>query len=65
MRRFIPTVFGIRDILVPIRIRGSVPLTNGSGSDSSDLKDEKKNSYIFLITYPKAHYFSLKNLIFC
>jgi hypothetical protein len=27
-------VFGIRDIMVLIRIRGSVPLTNGSGSNS-------------------------------
>jgi hypothetical protein len=28
------TVLGIRDILVRIMIRGSVPLTNGSGSGS-------------------------------
>jgi hypothetical protein len=27
-------VLGIRDILVGIRIPGSLPLTNGSGSDS-------------------------------
>ncbi len=28
------SVFGICDILVRVRIRGSVPLTNGSGSES-------------------------------
>jgi hypothetical protein len=28
------SVLGIRDLLVRIRIRGSVPLTNGSGSSS-------------------------------
>jgi hypothetical protein len=27
------SVLGIRDILVQIRIRGSIPLTYGSGSD--------------------------------
>ncbi len=27
----LPPMLGIRDILVRIRIRGSVPLTNGSG----------------------------------
>jgi hypothetical protein len=31
----VKTVLRIRDILVRIWIRGSVPLTNGSGSDSS------------------------------
>jgi hypothetical protein len=28
------TELGIRDIFVQIRIRGSIPLTNGSGSNS-------------------------------
>ncbi len=31
---FLLAVLGIRDILMRIRIRGSVPLPNGSGSDS-------------------------------
>ncbi len=31
--QYLFSVLGIRDILVRIRIRGSVPLTNGSGSD--------------------------------
>ncbi len=58
---------GIRDILLRIRIPGSVPLTNGSGSGSnsgsdsliSDFKDAKRLFffiYFFLITYPQAHY---------
>jgi hypothetical protein len=43
---------GIRDILVRIRIPGSVPLTYGSGF-FGEFKDAKKNifSYFFLITY--------------
>jgi hypothetical protein len=40
------SLLGIRDILVRIRIRGSVPLANGSGADSrsdfNDIKDAKK-----------------------
>jgi hypothetical protein len=44
-------VFQIRDILVRIRILGSVPLTNGSGCGSvptsSAFKDTKKNFLIF------------------
>jgi hypothetical protein len=64
--RNLKTVMGIRGILVRVRIRGSVPLTNGSGyssrSDSffNDFKDAKKNYFFhiffLLITYPQAHY---------
>ncbi len=50
---FLP-VLGIRDILVRIRIHGSVPLTNGSGYDS--FFQWKYGQKIF-ITYPQAHYF--------
>jgi hypothetical protein len=32
-------VLGIRDILVKVRVRGSVPLTNGSGSGSNSRSD--------------------------
>jgi hypothetical protein len=43
-----------------IRIRGSVPVTNGSGSNSgSDFRDAKKifcSSYFLFITYPQKHY---------
>ncbi len=50
---FFQTVLGIRDILVQIRIRipGSVPLTDGSGSTPffSDIKDAKK--IIFFSSY--------------
>jgi hypothetical protein len=42
------TVLGIRDILVLIPIPGSVPLTDGSGSDS-DFKDAKKNIFVLHI----------------
>jgi hypothetical protein len=46
---FLLAVLGIRDILMRIRIRGSVTLPNGSGPDSffSDFKDAKK--YFFHI----------------
>ncbi len=52
-------VLGIRDILVLFRIRGSVPLTNGSGDPTPDptpffcdFKDAKQKfiSIFFLIT---------------
>jgi hypothetical protein len=63
-------VLGIREILVRIRICGSVPLTNGSGSNSGSdlfLQRLKKIFHFFifcLVTYPQAHYLSLKNLFF-
>jgi hypothetical protein len=47
-------VLGIRDILVRIRIPGSVPLTNESGSDSflfGDFKDAKKNISFHIFSY--------------
>ncbi len=59
---------------VRIRIPGSVPLANGSGSNSGSdsflqwlkVRYAKKNfcHIFFLLTYLQAH-FSLKNLIFC
>jgi hypothetical protein len=64
-------VLGIRDILVRIRIRGSVPLTNGSGSNSGSyfflqvtLRMQKNNFLYFLITYPQAHYLQSKSFYF-
>jgi hypothetical protein len=49
-------VLQIRDILVRIRVRGSVPLTNGSRSEScyfvSDLQDAKKILFAFLSFFP-------------
>jgi hypothetical protein len=48
---FCLAVLGIRNILVRIRIPGSVPVTNGSGSGSGSLIH-----IFFLITNPQAHY---------
>ncbi len=67
-----PAVLGIRDILVRIRIRipGSVPLINGSGSGDptpffTDFKDAKKKiSYFFHTTCLQAHYLQSKTVIF-
>jgi hypothetical protein len=72
-------VLGIRDILVRIRIPGSVPLTTGSevGSGSApdptpdptlffiDFKDTKNIffSYFFLLTCRQAHLIRSKNLL--
>ncbi len=67
--RKIRPVLGIRDMLVRIRIwfHGSVPLSNGSRSDSflQWLKECKKIIFciFFLITFPWAHY--LQSLIYC
>ncbi len=50
-------MLGIRDILVLIRIRGFVPLTNrtgsnsGSGSFFSDFKDAKKLFFLIFFSY--------------
>jgi hypothetical protein len=63
-------VLGIRDILVRIRIRGSVPGT--VPLFFSDFKDAKKIVFIlnffffilFIITYPQAHYLQSEKLIF-
>ncbi len=57
-------VLGIRDILVRIRIPGSVPLTNGSGSNSGSGSflhwfwgcQKIFVSYFFLITCPQANH---------
>jgi hypothetical protein len=56
-------VLGIHDIFLQIRIRGSVPLTNESEFDSflqygnfQDAKNKKFYIYIFIITYPQAHF---------
>ncbi len=56
-------VFRIRDILVRIRIRGSVPLTSGSFSDPalfvSDLQEPKKIFVqIFLLLFFKGTFTS-------
>jgi hypothetical protein len=51
-------VLGIRDILVQIRIPGSVRLTNGSGFNYF-LQRRMQNNYllhIFLMKYTQAHY---------
>jgi hypothetical protein len=39
-------VLGIRDILVRIRIRGSVPLTNGSGSGPGSGSNSGSDSFL-------------------
>ncbi len=68
-------MLGIRDILVRIRIPGSVPLIYGSGSGSNsdqtpffiDFKDAKKlNFFIFFshIYCPQAHHVQSKKLNF-
>jgi hypothetical protein len=56
-------VLGIRDILVRIRISGSVPLTNGSGSDYFLHWFKRCKSLflsVFLITCPQAHHLQSK-----
>jgi hypothetical protein len=71
-------VLGIRDILVRIRIPGSVPLTNGSGSGSDYFLQGCKKKYFFaffLITCPQVHHLQTKtcnfllkfcvNILFC
>ncbi len=65
------SVLGIRDILVRIRIPGSVTLTNGSGSGSSWIRllsswilRTKKIFFKFFITCPKAHHLQSKKLNF-
>ncbi len=67
-------VLGIRDILVRIRIRRPIPLTNGSvslsnsGSDSflQWLKDAKKIIFFIFFSYNlPTGTFSLKKLFFC
>ncbi len=52
----LPTVLRIRDILVRIRIRGSVPVTDGSGSGSYYFRHwpprrQQKNYFFLLITF--------------
>ncbi len=42
-------VLGIRDILVRIRIHGSVPLTNGSRSNSGSGSDQWLKNLIYLL----------------
>jgi hypothetical protein len=56
------TVLLIRDILVRIRIRGSVPLTNGSGSGSAifDLQDANQKFFLFKVFFFLLHHFSKK-----
>ncbi len=66
-------MFRIHDILVWIRIRGSIPLTNGSGPDAYpdpaifviDLQDAKKTNKkkFFTFYFSKVHlrHFSKKN----
>ncbi len=62
-------VLGIRDILVRIWIRGSVPLTNGSGSNSGpdsflcDFKNAKQK-FLFFSFNLNGGTFSLK-MYFC
>ncbi len=60
------SVLGIRDILVRIRMRipGSVPLTNGSGTGSSSGSGSNSGSDSFLITFPDAHHLQSKNFYF-
>ncbi len=52
---FLEAVLRIRDILVRIRIRGSVPLANGSGSDSRPaifvIKNSKKLFFLCFFAY--------------
>jgi hypothetical protein len=45
--RLMKTVFRIREILVWIRIRGSLPLTNGSGSCYFRLRPSRRLLLIF------------------
>jgi hypothetical protein len=66
------SVLGIRDILVRIRIPGSVPLTNGSDPDPApdpitffiDFKDAKKNFVFFPVTFLQAHHLQTKKFKF-
>ncbi len=71
IRVLFPSVLGIRDIFVRIRIPGSVPLSNGSVSGSNSVSDSfllwlwrcQKNFFPhFSNKLPAA---SLKNLFFC
>jgi hypothetical protein len=53
------SVLGIRDMLVRIRILGSVPLTNRSDSFLQwygTFRMPEKKSFFFLITYPQAQF---------
>ncbi len=59
---------GIRDILVRIRIRGSLPMTNGSGSDSSSVTLRIQKTifpYFVVLKLTRRHnIFSLKFFLF-
>ncbi len=66
-------VLRIREILVRIRTHGSVPLTNGSGSNSGsdfflyfDFKNARQNIcfHIFLMTCPHANHLHFKKFNF-
>ncbi len=65
--KFFP-VLEIRDMLMRIGIRGSVPLTNGSGSRSflQGLKVYKKKCFLIFSQLTRRHIvFCLENIIFC
>jgi len=67
----LPAVLRIRDILVRIRIRGSVPLTSGSGFDPdpaisvSDLQDGTQKClfdyYRYFIKLHLHHFSKIRN----
>jgi hypothetical protein len=59
---YLSPVLGIRDILVLIRIRGSVPLTYGSGS-SSTLRLHKIFFFFFLEFTRRHIIFSLQSTV--
>jgi hypothetical protein len=65
IRQQFGAMLGIRDFLMRIWIRGSAPLTNGSGSNSGSdtflqrllgCKNIIFSSIFFIITYPQAHF---------